>query len=149
MVEKIDITCGKNKVIVCQVPLGNPGNAHPICISVNAVPTHLAKGDYLDNCKSAARTTQQSVELSAGISAYPNPFSDMINIEYITIQDGNLRVDIYDVTGKLLSTLFNEFAEAGITYSSGFYAENIPNGVYFVRMTTLAGVYNQKIVLTR
>jgi hypothetical protein len=60
-----------------------------------------------------------------------------------------VRVDIFDVTGKLLSTLFDDVAETEITYSSTFYAEELPNGVYYIRMTTLGGVYNQKIVLTR
>ena len=38
------------KVDVCHIPPGNPANAHTINVSVNAVPAHLAHGDYLGEC---------------------------------------------------------------------------------------------------
>jgi hypothetical protein len=39
------------KVTICHVPPGNPANAHTITVSENAVPAHLAHGDYLGQCK--------------------------------------------------------------------------------------------------
>jgi hypothetical protein len=45
-----DGTYGK-KVTICHVPPGNPANAHTITVSENAVPAHLAHGDYLGPCK--------------------------------------------------------------------------------------------------
>ncbi len=38
------------KVDICHIPPGNPGNAHIINVSVNAVPAHLAHGDLLGSC---------------------------------------------------------------------------------------------------
>jgi hypothetical protein len=38
------------KVDICHVPPGNPANAHTITVSENAVPAHLAHGDYLGAC---------------------------------------------------------------------------------------------------
>ena len=38
------------KVLICHVPPGNPGNAHGITISPNAVNAHLAHGDYYGSC---------------------------------------------------------------------------------------------------
>ena len=38
------------KVIVCHIPPGNPANAHDIEISINALPAHLAHGDYEGGC---------------------------------------------------------------------------------------------------
>ena len=35
------------KVTICHIPPGNPGNAHTITVSVNAMPAHLAHGDVL------------------------------------------------------------------------------------------------------
>ena len=47
-------TCGQNnnKVLLCHVPPGNPGNAHTICISPSALPAHLAQhpGDHCGPC---------------------------------------------------------------------------------------------------
>ena len=46
--------CGNklNKVLICHVPPGNPSNAQTICISKNAVSTHVPNhgGDYLGSC---------------------------------------------------------------------------------------------------
>ncbi|MFY9824868.1 MAG: calcium-binding EGF-like domain-containing protein [Thermoanaerobaculia bacterium] len=41
---------GDAKVTICHVPPGNPDNAHTISVSPNAVPAHLAHGDYLGEC---------------------------------------------------------------------------------------------------
>lgn len=38
------------KVTVCHIPRGNPGNSHPIEISVNALQAHLAHGDFIGDC---------------------------------------------------------------------------------------------------
>jgi hypothetical protein len=42
--------CKKDKVAICHIPPGNPGNAHTICIAPSAVPAHLAHGDYCGPC---------------------------------------------------------------------------------------------------
>lgn len=47
---KNTLTCDKNKVLVCQVPPGNPENEHEICIASSAVKAHLAKWSYLGQC---------------------------------------------------------------------------------------------------
>lgn len=39
-----------NKVTICHIPPGNPDNAHPITISVNALDAHLAHGDTIGDC---------------------------------------------------------------------------------------------------
>jgi hypothetical protein len=46
------VLTNSGKVYVCHVPPGNIGNAHTICISVNAVPAHvpLHGGDMLGSC---------------------------------------------------------------------------------------------------
>lgn len=38
--------CDGKKVAICHLPPGNPDNIQEICISANAVPAHLAHGDY-------------------------------------------------------------------------------------------------------
>ena len=41
------------KVDVCHVPPGNPANFHTISVSGNALPAHLAHGDFLGPCLGA------------------------------------------------------------------------------------------------
>ena len=40
----------EEKVLICHIPPGNPGNEHTISVSVNAAPAHLAHGDHLGPC---------------------------------------------------------------------------------------------------
>lgn len=43
-------------VTICHFPPGNPGNVQTITISVNALPAHLAHGDYVGSCLGGAGT---------------------------------------------------------------------------------------------
>lgn len=52
--------CGKGdstKIIICHVPIGNPSNAKDICVSPNAISSHMDHGgqslDYLGPCDEA------------------------------------------------------------------------------------------------
>jgi hypothetical protein len=55
-----DHACGRNKVLICHVPPGNPGNSQTLCISENAIPAHLAhqavtgEEDMLGACEEEA-----------------------------------------------------------------------------------------------
>jgi hypothetical protein len=43
--------CPSNKVLVCHIPRGNPGNSHEICVGSAAVNAHLNHGDELGACR--------------------------------------------------------------------------------------------------
>lgn len=49
-VSGVAVADSQGKVDVCHIPPGNPANAHTINVSVNAVPAHLAHGDFLGAC---------------------------------------------------------------------------------------------------
>jgi len=49
-------------VTICHIPPGNPANAHTITVSINALPAHLAHGDYEGTC--------QAQGLSGGVIYY-------------------------------------------------------------------------------
>jgi hypothetical protein len=55
--------CGhnNNKVLICHIPPGNPGNAHDICIAEAAVPAHEA--EHGDGCGPCARAKSELGEL--------------------------------------------------------------------------------------
>ena len=46
----------QDKVVICHVPPGNPGKAHTITVSSNAVAAHLAHGDRLGDCSAEPPT---------------------------------------------------------------------------------------------
>lgn len=93
LINVIDARCGKNnnKVIVCHVPPGNNSNPQEICISSNAVATHLAHGCYVGPCgaaKGGRNTTNNNdhytlmeLEVEGGVQLYPNPNNGSFTIK--------------------------------------------------------------------
>src|SRR5215213_10692024 len=41
----------QDRVTICHIPPGNPGNAHTITVGAPAVDAHLAHGDFLGACE--------------------------------------------------------------------------------------------------
>jgi len=64
---------------------------------------------------------------------YPNPFSQRTTIKYRFKKSGNITVDIFDISGRKVNTLYHGFRKAG-EYQIVYKAENLPPGVYFYRI---------------
>ncbi len=79
---------------------------------------------------------------------YPNPFNPVTNISYQVASSGVVKITVYDMLGKEVKTLVNEFKEPGY-YNMNFDAGNLNSGVYFYRMN--AGEYSsvKKLVLMK
>ncbi len=102
-----DFICGDNddKLLICHVPPGNPENEHEICISTNAVQTHLTHGDYCGPC---TLLSNSSLENSPNISIYPNPFKNSLFVELkqdLLTSNENLEIIIYDLLGRTIKRI--------------------------------------------
>ena len=64
---------------------------------------------------------------------FPNPFNPSTVITYSLPISSNVTLRIYDVLGKLITTLVNENQELG-TYRITFNAEGLSNGMYFYEL---------------
>jgi hypothetical protein len=71
---------------------------------------------------------------------YPNPFNPTTLITYSIPKSSNVIVKVYNVLGKLITTLVNENQEAGI-YKVNFDARGLSNGIYFYKIQ--AGNYSR------
>lgn len=67
------------------------------------------------------------------VQNYPNPFNPSTVISYIIPSSSDVRIEVYDVLGKLIKTLVDEKQETGI-YKVNFNAEELSNGIYFYKM---------------
>ena len=66
---------------------------------------------------------------------YPNPFNPSTNINFEIPFDGKVNLKIFDMSGKEISTLINDFKTAGY-YSVNFNASGLSSGVYIYKITT-------------
>ncbi len=84
------------------------------------------------------------------LNAYPNPFNEIVNIEFTLAQDAKVRVEIINLEGKLVGLLFEGIAKAGELHLHQFHSETLTNGMYFYRLISENGeVKNRKLVLLR
>lgn len=66
---------------------------------------------------------------------YPNPFNPTTTISYNLIKSGIVTLKIYNVIGREVTTLVNEFQQSGLK-EINFNAANLTSGVYFYSIIT-------------
>ena len=86
----------------------------------------------------------------ANISISPNPFNQIVNIEYNLISASNVTSGIYDMTGREIVHLSDGMQNEGshnYLFDANKYSAGA--GVYFLRMVINGNVINEKIVRIR
>ncbi|HPG41251.1 MAG TPA: CotH kinase family protein [bacterium] len=68
------------------------------------------------------------------VTIYPNPFNESAIIDYHLLKSSRVQISVYDVLGRLVSTLLDEEKAAG-DYQVNFTATDLAGGIYFVRVT--------------
>ena len=81
-------------------------------------------------------------------NVYPNPFNPVTNIIYGLSEYTNVKIVIFDLSGKQIESLVNEFQTVGY-HSVDWNADNHPSGIYFLQMISDGFVQTQKIVLIK
>lgn len=66
-------------------------------------------------------------------SAYPNPFNPSTVVPFQLAASSNVTIQVYDMLGRNVSTLVNEFMPAG-DHSVRFDGSGLSSGVYMIRM---------------
>jgi hypothetical protein len=79
---------------------------------------------------------------------YPNPFNPNTNIRYSIGSKQHVKLTIYDLLGREVSTLVNREQEAG-SHEVNFNAANLPSGTYLYRLQTADRVETKKMVLLK
>ena len=82
------------------------------------------------------------------MTAYPNPFNPSTAISYQLQAAGQVKLTVYDICGREIVTLVNEFKLAGI-HQAIFEGNDLSSGVYFARLITGNSIEIEKILLLR
>lgn len=82
------------------------------------------------------------------ISNYPNPFSAYTNIRLETRESGQVSVTIYDMSGREIQRLVDEYLSEG-THEFRFQADNLASGSYIYRVVTPSGQKSETMVLVK
>lgn len=68
-----------------------------------------------------------------GLEAYPNPLNGALNLRFSLPTDAAVQIALYDLTGKKVSTLYNQNTAAG-SHTLQFETSSLPNGMYLLRL---------------
>jgi hypothetical protein len=82
------------------------------------------------------------------LTSHPNPFNAATVIGFVLSSDQNVRVDVYDVLGRRVATLVDDFLPAG-EHEFTWDATGRSSGMYFARFVTAGGAVTKQMVLMK
>lgn len=79
---------------------------------------------------------------------YPNPFNPVTSIDYSVSAPGNVKLVVFDVLGREIKTLVNEYKNTG-EYKTYFDSTGNSGGIYYYKL--VAGNYSEvkKMILIK
>ena len=141
----------EDKILVCF-------NGKSLCVDRSAAAGFMGRGAYLGNCEmssitKASASLTQTVEIQSAttkiLSVYPNPSRNKFNLSFLSTQTGKYNISVFDISGKIINTIYNKVIEKGNVQNLEWDASQIVAGIYIISLQTPAGVINQKVVLAR
>ena len=82
------------------------------------------------------------------MEAHPNPFNPVTTISYQVPFESKVLLEVYDINGRNIITLYDGAAGEGSHYTA-WDASEYSSGIYFVKMTADGCNYSQKLMLVK
>lgn len=82
------------------------------------------------------------------VQNFPNPFNPTTIISFKLKEATNVRLKVFDITGKLIATLIDQYLIAG-NHSIPFEAASLSTGVYFYQLKAKDYIQTKKMLLIR
>jgi len=129
-----------------------PGYARSVALSEDGliyVADHTNMGIYRFTPTTIKDDPAASIPVKFNLSAaYPNPFNSAIKIRFGLPSPSHASLQVYNNFGQQVTTLFEGYKQPGI-HTITMTANDLPSGLYFVRLEASEQVFTQKIILFR
>jgi hypothetical protein len=136
-----------------------PANAFPVDQTIKLdVPARsvqfimidaFSESDTLDTTDTTDVTlVKNELENELGLINYPNPFTATTTIQFHTSSNALVVLDVYDQTGRKVSTLINSELPSG-THQVDFSGSLLPEGLYFYQLKVGNSLTTRKMVLKK
>lgn len=102
---------------------------------------------YIDdiNLYPASMTVIDENLAPTGLSIYPNPVTDFMQVNFTAQATGHYAISILNTLGQVIGTVYLGELQAGDN-QIGYSTENLPQGVYFLRVESQGNITTQKFV---
>ncbi len=91
--------------------------------------------------------------LTSSLEGFPNPFKDFTTLQFSVYLDGNYRLEVFDMNGRLLEVLVDEYLLQGTYYYDWYgknsYNQNLRAGIYTVRLTHKNKIETMKLIMLK
>jgi hypothetical protein len=108
------------------------------------------------NCSSGNVTTMATKEiapenstLQAQLNVFPNPAAAFVNLSFVPSVSGNSSITLYDVSGKLVSYLYNGNTEEGKLYQRKINTKNFAAGIYIIQFRNGEFIETRKLIIAK
>ncbi len=107
----------------------------------------LSSGESSKQFSKESKIVKEPTEYSLAQN-FPNPFNPSTTIKYALPKAGNVVLKVYDVLGKEVATLVNDFKETG-RYQVEFDASKLSSGMYIYKLTSDKFTEVKKMMLVK
>jgi len=91
--------------------------------------------------------------MTSTFECFPNPFRDFTTIQFNVYLGGNYRLEVFDMSGRIVDVLVDEYLTEGtyyIDWNGGSQSgESLPDGVYHVRLSNENNVETIKLIMIK
>jgi hypothetical protein len=108
------------------------------------------KNDISNNRITMNESDIKSLLIPNRLDVYPTPANELVNISFSLKTTGNVRINIYDILGKEISSVINnQYVESG-QYTKEINISDLSSGLYKIVLITSDGeVINKNIVIAK
>lgn len=134
------------------------GALGPVLNSVDNLgnPFPLFDGDMASACfdnvpppPPGPKHPEVSESTKSQLSTYPNPSSGTNEVSFVAATSGKTILEVIDMSGRSLATLFSADANEGELYRIRFNGNQLPDGMYIYKLTTRKDVVITKFMIAR
>jgi hypothetical protein len=175
-VDVINVKCGwgGHKVLMCHSSFWFPNFQYTICVHKFLVPWLLYFGDQLGSCTNYKSIpllgeipefdSEKEIQdfdwrmyeeykfsnpgmIDNSLNVYPNPIQSYATLEFSTLTNEFTSVEVYDLMGQKIETIFSDQTRAGQHYQLTFDASQYESGTYLMVLRQSEKVMRQKITI--
>lgn len=156
--------CGGGKVLICHSP---SAGSQEICVLQSGVSPHVLNnadspiaghaGCCLGSCKKSSTPSpsqtafadllEEDLESGTIIENYPDPFKANTTIRFVVPDETPVTVEVYDLSGSLVRSVYKGMADPVREYKMGFEAGDLAQGIYICKLITPAETFQRKMIM--
>ena len=125
-----------------------PNGEYSFCIRAVNAAGESDESCNLDKITPVSVESGEMPETTYLAQNYPNPFNPVTTISYYTPVAGPVRLEVFDMAGRTITTLSDGWRPAG-EYSVRFRANGLSTGTYMYRLTTDTATMSRMLTIAK